>query len=216
MLEGIGNFFGVMLSYFAEMAKPKTIIMIVALVAVALMLLAIRKKKGYNTRTLTYGAICIAIAFILSMIKIPWPQGGSITPASMLPIFIFAYVAGPRAGILAGLCYGLLQFIQAPYYYSPIQFILDYLLAFGLLGFAGIIRKNIFVVVVFGGILRFICHFLSGVFFFANFAPKGQSVYLYSLIYNGSFMAVEIVICVLILLVPSIRLAIDRLKINPV
>jgi thiamine transporter len=219
MYEGMSNVLKNLGSYFKDMANPVTIITIITLAAVVVLLLATRKKSGYNTKTLTYGAILISISFILSMIKVPMPQGGSITPASMLPIFIFAYIAGWRAGIIAGICYGVLQFIQAPIFYNPIQFLLDYILAFGLLGFAGILRKNINYIVLIcitGGLLRFICHYISGVVFFASYAPKGQSVYLYSLLYNGAYMFPEIIICVVlaigILILPGLRTAVDKAK----
>lgn len=212
MTEKINMFFDRVSKFLEEMSTPVSIITIITLIMIAVILLATRKQGKYDTKIIAYGAISMASAFILSMIKIPWLQGGSITPASMLPIFIFAYIAGPRAGILVGVCYGFLQFIQAPYFVHPVQFLLDYPLAFGFLGFAGIFRKNIFAVVFTGGILRFLCHFLSGVVFFASYAPEGQSVYIYSLIYNGTYMLSEMIICALIVVIPRMRTLIDKEK----
>ena len=97
----------------------------IGLIAAALLLSRVfSKKKRINTRTLTYGSICIALSFILSYIKFyHWPQGGSITAGSMLPLIIFAFIFGPVPGILAGMVYGMLQLIQDPYILQIVQVI---------------------------------------------------------------------------------------------
>jgi thiamine transporter len=152
--------------YLLKMLQPVTISTIIALVLLVVLLVAISKKTTLNTRTLAYGAIAISIAFILSYLRLfKMPYGGTITLASMLPIFIFAYIAGPRAGLLAGLCYGMLQFIQEPYLVHPVQFLLDYPLAFGFLGLAGFFKDRVYIGAAVGGAARLLCHFISGVVF---------------------------------------------------
>jgi len=194
-----------------ELLQPRPIATVIALLLLAAILIIISRKTNYNVRTLTYGALAIAASFVLSYVKIvSLPYGGTVTLASMLPMFIFAYIAGPRAGLLAGLCYGLLQYIQEPFFVHWVQFLLDYPLAFSLLGLAGLFRKNLYLGAVVGSMARFVCHFLSGVVFFASYAGD-QNVFVYSLTYNMSYILPDMVICLAALAIPSIRSMIRRL-----
>ena len=167
----------------------------------------LKKSKGvkFTTRMLVYASVCIALSFVLSYIRLgKMPQGGSITPASMLPMIIFAYIFGPVPGIIAGIAYGFLQYIQDGYIVHWIQFFMDYPIAFGMLGLAGLFRKNILLATFAGVFGRFLMHFLTGIVFFAEYAGD-QHVVLYSLVYNGSYLAVEFLICVVIAMLPQIR-----------
>ncbi|MCX7920634.1 MAG: energy-coupled thiamine transporter ThiT [Clostridia bacterium] len=206
----------VLQEYILKIFEPRSLIAVFALVLLGVVLIIMSKKTVYNTRTLSYGALSIAAAFVLSYLKIlQLPNGGTITVAGMLPLFAFAYIAGPRAGIAAGFAFGLIHYIQEPF--PPVhwaQFLLDYPLAFAVLGFAGYLRKNIFLGAVLGSILRLICHFLSGFIFFGSFAPQGMNVYLYSLLYNASYLIPDIIICLLLLAIPNVRVAIKRLKLS--
>ncbi|MCR4436444.1 MAG: energy-coupled thiamine transporter ThiT [Clostridiales bacterium] len=196
----------------ATLFQPKSLLTLLALLALVAGMLTISKKTVYNTRTLTYGALSIATAFLLSFLRIlQLPNGGSITVAGMLPLLIFAYIAGPRAGMAAGMCYGLIDFFYDPYFVHWAQFILDYPLAYASLGVAGYFRRNIYIGSVVGGMLRLLCHFVSGVIFFASYA-QGQNVYLYSLLYNLSYMVPDIVICLIIVFIPGVHAAIERVK----
>ena len=109
--------------------------------------IAYRSLKGghktvWNTKMMAMGAVCIALSSVLSMIKI-WkmPQGGSITAASMLPLMLFSYVYGMGPGCLVGALYGVLQFIIEPYFLSVPQMLLDYPIAFGMMGLAGLFSR---------------------------------------------------------------------------
>ena len=103
-----------------------------------------KKGKKLTTRMLVQGALCIALAFVLSYIKLfSMPMGGSITLFSMLPIFVFAWMYGPAAGLLAGFAYSLLQVVQGAYVVHPVQFVLDYFLSFTVLGLAGFFPKSL-------------------------------------------------------------------------
>ena len=174
----------------------------------------IRKSRGvrFTTRMLVYASICIALSFVLSYIRLgKMPQGGSITPASMLPLIAFAYIFGPVPGVLAGIAYGVLQYIQGGYVVHWIQLFMDYPIAFGLLGLAGLYRKNMVVasfIAVFG---RFLMHFLTGIIFFYEYA-EGQPVVLYSLVYNGSYLAVEFAICAIVAALPQVKNMFNRLQ----
>ncbi len=183
-----------------------SILILLAIIGIGgLIFLKKSKEVKFTTRMIVYGSVCISLSFVLSYIRLyKLPQGGSITPASMLPMFLFAVMFGPIPGIIAGFAYGFLQYIQGGYVVHWAQFFLDYPLAFGLLGLAGLYRKNLVVSSFIGGMGRFFMHFLSGIIFFAEYAPEGTPVALYSLIYNGSFLGVDLLICAVVAFIPQI------------
>ena len=180
--------------------------------------IAYRSLKGghktvWNTKMMAMGAVCIALSSVLSMIKI-WkmPQGGSITAASMLPLMLFSYVYGMGPGCLVGALYGVLQFIIEPYFLSLPQMLLDYPIAFGMMGLAGLFSKmdnenlGLTAGVVLASVGRFVAAVLSGVIFFAEYAGD-QNPWVYSIVYNGSYMLPECIICVILCLAVGLRLA---------
>ena len=172
------------------------------------------KKSKLTLRCLCEAAIMIALAQILGYLKLyELPQGGSITPGSMLPIMVYAYWYGPRKGILAGVAYALLQMIQDAYFVHPVQILLDYILAFGVLGCAGFFRKNLYVGVAVSGLLRFLSHFLSGAIFFAEYAPEGMNPWLYSLGYQASCILPDLAIC--LVLAVLLHRTIERMRPAP-
>ena len=116
--------------------------MIIGLAALAAILFAIcRGRKAWTAQTVAYGAIAIALSFVLSYIRVfRMPQGGSITPASMLPLMLFSAAFGVGPGVAAGLIYGVLQYLQGGDFLSVWQVIFDYLIAFAALGLAGLYR----------------------------------------------------------------------------
>lgn len=192
---------------------PTTYSIIASIAMASGILLYTRRKMSLTTKALVYGALCAAMAFVLSYIRIyRWPQGGSITPASMLPLFVYSYIFGPAAGIAAGSAYGLLQLIQDPYILHPIQVLLDYILAFAALGLAGFARNNIGLGTLIGGFGRFFCSFLSGVIFFGSYAPEGMSPIIYSLYVNALIIGTDTVICFIVSQIPQIKAAIEHLK----
>jgi len=196
--------------------KPETIIILafMLLTSVGFIFREKKYKKGsYNTKMIVYGSLCIALSFVLSYIRLyRFPQGGSITPASMLPMYIFAIMFGPTAGILAGFAFGMIKLIQDPYIIHWAQFFLDYPLSFGALGLAGLYRKNIAISCLIGGFGRFIMNFLSGVIFFGSYAPEGMNVLLYSLIVNGLVIGTDTLICAIISVIPQIQSAIKQIQ----
>ncbi|MBO5776920.1 MAG: energy-coupled thiamine transporter ThiT [Clostridia bacterium] len=177
-------------------------VIVMAILAVAVIFSG--KKETNNTRALVYGAVAIALATALSYARLfRMPQGGSITPASVLPLMIYSMMFGTRRGVLVCLIYGTLQALQDPYILHPMQFLLDYPLAYGLMGISGFLaEKKLFknkhiVNFILGGIvavaLRYACHVCSGVFAFADYFywdEELMSTYAttaaYSLAYNSS------------------------------
>ena len=100
------------------------------------------EKKKMSAKQLVFCAMAVALAFITSYLKIfhlPW--GGSVTLCSMLFIVLTANWYGPKTGVMVGLAYGILQFIQEPYVLSFFQVCCDYVLAFAALGVAGFLQK---------------------------------------------------------------------------
>jgi len=162
------------------------------------------EMKKVNTRMLVEAGMMVALAQVLSYVKLfEMPQGGSVTAGSMVPIFIFAFRWGTLRGLLAGMVYGILQFILGEKYsYHIVSILFDYVIAFACLGLAGLFRHKGMLGVMAGAFLgvfgRFICHVISGVVVFASYAPEGQSPWVYSILYNGSFLLVELVISLVI------------------
>ncbi|MEW6524987.1 MAG: energy-coupled thiamine transporter ThiT [Bacillota bacterium] len=157
-------------------------------------------KSKLTTRVLVESAFMIALASVLSMIKVyEAPYGGSVTLGSMIPILYLALRHGTGVGLFAGIVYGLVQLVLGPYVVHPVQFLLDYPIAFGLLGLAGLtpLRPAAGAALGVGG--RFIAHWLAGVVFFAHFAPEGLSPALYSALYNGTYLLPELVVSTVVL-----------------
>lgn len=176
----------------------------------------------------------VALATVLSFIrvyKLPW--GGSITLLSMLPIAIFSIKYGVAKGLGTAFVFSLIQFIQGisdglfGWGLSPVMLIscifLDYILAFTVLGFAGIFRKKGVIGWVTGTaaalFLRFVCHFLSGIVVFKSFGElwngfSTENTFLYSFLYNSSFMLPEIIftcVCAFVLFkVPQTKKLIEQ------
>lgn len=154
-----------------------------------------KQKLQFDARTLAYAGVCVAMSFALSYIKL-WdmPQGGAVTLVSLLPVMLFAYLFGAKRGVFVGFAYGVLQAVQDPWLIHPAQFMLDYPIAFASAGLAGLFRpvktlqKAPQAQFVLGasvaGVLRFVCHVLSGVFAF-SVSAEGQNVWAFSLAYNA-------------------------------
>ncbi len=208
------NYLNSVFGDFAEI-RSITITVLAVVVIAALALHHGRNKVKFDTKTVVYGGVCIAISFLLSYIRFyRWPQGGSITPGSMLPLFIYAYFFGPVAGITAGAAYGILQLIQDPYILHWAQVLLDYPLPFAAIGLAGFFPKNLRLGIFVGGFGRFFFHFLSGWIFFGSYAPPGMNPAIYSLAVNGPLIGTEVAICIAITMVPQFYNAIQSLRKN--
>lgn len=187
----------------------------VALIAVIVALAFVfgtKDKRGFDSKSISYAAVCIALSFALSYIApIHMPQGGSVTIASLAPLMIYSYMFGTKKGVFAGAIYGLLQIIQDPWIIHPAQLFLDYPIAFSAIGLSGMfahvkaLDKAPQVQIALGGIvasvLRFVSHLFSGVFAFSYLAPDVDA-WLYSLGYNATYVfpdiAIAIAVCVIL------------------
>ena len=176
--------------------------------------------KSPRTKILAEMAVAIALGTVLSFLKVSiWAQGGSVTAGSMVPLLWFSLRRGAKMGIVAGAVYGIVQLLQEPFIVHPAQVLLDYPLAFGALGLSGLFhnREPIGVAVGIGG--RFLAHFASGVIFFAIYAPDvylglsiGANAYLYSALYNATYLLPELVISLALMLVLAKRNLINLYK----
>ena len=157
-----------------------------------------------DTRVLTEAALAIALAFVLGLIKVfQMPFGGSIS-LEMIPLILLALRQGPVVGIVAGAAYGLLNLAVEPVVVHPVQVLFDYPLAFGALGLAGFFRPTVRGAVIGATVAvlaRFVCHFLSGVVFFASYAPEGWNPYVYSAAYNAAYLVPSLAIALVVVVV---------------
>ena len=143
-------------------------------------------------------ALAVVIGLALKAVPLPrMPYGGSLSLES-LPILYLAFTHSAGAAGAAGALCGLIQLAFGAHIYHPIQILLDYPLAFGLLGLAGRLRP-IPLGCLLGGSARFVAHFTSGVVFFAAYAPEGTPVWIYSALYNALYLLPEIILSALIL-----------------
>ena len=155
-----------------------------------------------QTKILTEAVAAVALSGVLHLITLfQSPQGGRVTAAAMVPVLFVAIRRGPRVVILAGIAYGLVVLVEEPFIYHPVQFLLDYPLAFGALGLAGFFRKLPLAGVAVGISGRFVCHFISGLVFFATYAPVGMNPALYSAIYNASYLIPELIVSAVVMLI---------------
>ncbi len=177
-----------------------------------------QKKAALTTKQLVYSAVAIALAVVCSMIKLfELPMGGSVTLLSMLFIVLIAYWYGPYVGIMTAVAYGLVQFVTEPIFYTIPQMLLDYPCAFGALGLAGFFYKKkwgLQIGYVVGVIGRFLFATLSGIVFFASYAPEGMSPIVYSISYQASYLLPEMIVTLIIISIPAVSKALAHIKIR--
>ena len=184
-----------------------------------------------NILKISTGGVCLALAFVLSQIKLfEMPMGGTVTPASTLPIILYGVAFGPVWGFIISFIFSLLQLIGG-WLETPFQVILDYTIGYTALGFAGfaalkaadrskihgalnrfrgtsVIKILIFTVIAY--IVRWLGSVASGVIFYAQYAADAgyDNALVYAMVYNGSFLLADlailsIVLVVLYMVIPS-------------
>lgn len=178
-------------------------------------------KKRISTKQTVFSAAALALAFLLSYVKLfSMPYGGSVTLCSMLFVTLIGYWYGPVVGIMSALAYSLLQLFQdgGAWMLSPLQVMFDYVFAFAALGFSGFFAKSKnglikgYLVAVF---FRALFNTLGGYFFWMDSMPEEfpQSIaFLYPVVYNYGFVIVEAIITVIILALPATKSAFKRVK----
>ncbi len=176
-------------------------------------------RRGADARRLAYCAMAVALAYVTSFIKVfKLPYGGSVTLMSMLFIVLVAHWYGVKTGVLVGFAYGILQFLQEPYFLSLFQVCCDYVLAFAALGLAGLFRgkKNgLLLGYVVAVLARGVFHTLGGYLYWMDYMPENfpQALRdLYPIIYNYSYLLAEGLVTVLIIKIPAVEKALERIR----
>lgn len=170
-------------------------IALILLGGAALLLVSAQKKgkTGFSTRAVVYGAICVAIAAVLNLFKVKTGTimggiSGSITMLRTLPLIMYAVAFGAPLGVVVCVAYGLVDMlfgIDASG--GVIQVLLDYIIAFGLIGLSGLTRKTkqpYLLGTLIATVGRFAASFVSGAVFFGMYAPEGMNIWVYSLLYQ--------------------------------
>lgn len=177
------------------------------------------EKNRMSTKQLIFCAASMALAFVTSYIKIfEMPWGGSVTLCSMLFIVMAANWYGVKTGVLVGLAYGILQFIQEPYVLSLFQVCCDYVLAFAALGVAGFFArspKGLIKGCAAAVLARGAFHALGGYLYWMSYMPDNfpQSLKgVYPIVYNYSFLLVEALITAAVISVPAVASALNQVK----
>ena len=159
----------------------------------------ITPAKIVPTRILAEGAVLVALSGALHLVTFyQAPLGGRVTAGAMIPVLLFALRRGYVLGTVAGAVYGLIVLFEEPFLFHPVQVLLDYFIAFGILGVAGFFRKIPLVGILVALAGRFASHFASGVIFAEIFIPVGADPFVYSAIYNGQYLIPELVISAII------------------
>ncbi len=197
-----------------------TIIAGVILFVLAIIFASKHSEKGkITTHQLVFCAMAMALAFITSYIKLyelPW--GGSVTLCSMLFIVLVANWYGVETGILVGLAYGILQFIQGPYVLSFFQVGCDYIFAFAALGIAGFFAKQNhgllkgYIAAVFA---RGVFHTIGGYLYWMEYMPDNFPATLknfYPIVYNYSYLVIEALITIIIISIPAVSKGLQQIK----
>lgn len=172
-----------------------------------------------NLHVLAEIAIFSAIALVLDKFPLfTMPQGGSVSLV-MLPILLLALRHGLGIGILSGGIVGTIQLFYGGYFLNIFQVFLDYALSYAGIGIAGLLapvlkkqktlsQASLFICLagLLGGGLRLLATFLSGVIFYAEYAPEGTPAWLYSFTYNISYILPSTAIaCLLLILLYQAR-----------
>ncbi len=168
-----------------------------------------------TTRSLVEIALTIALAFVLDELRIfALPQGGTVS-LSMLPIIVLALLRGTGPAVIAGALFGMIDLATPPVYIvHPIQLLLDYPVPYACVGLAGLFRgvwdraivsrgrliaiaTALLPAVALGASARYAAHVVSGAVFFAEYAPEGQPVWVYSALYN-LYVPISAVLCLVV------------------
>ena len=159
-----------------------------------------------NVRMLCEGAVFVAIALILGQLRLyEFPNGGSIS-LEMLPMFIFITRWGFRDGLIGCFAFGVLQiFVEGAISWGWVSMILDFIVAFGVMGLGGLFKGKIYPASVVAAVARFLVHFISGITVYRILVPTElfnitfTNPWIYSLAYNGSYIVIDLALCLIVI-----------------
>ncbi|MBO4343956.1 MAG: energy-coupled thiamine transporter ThiT [Clostridia bacterium] len=169
-----------------------------------------KSKNSITIRKFVESALFIALATVLSLIKIDLPFGGGVTVVSMLPIVFCSHRWGWKWGVATAFVYSALQLVlgldNVSYVTSAVMvfgvIFLDYIIAYTFIGLSGIFgntRKAVFFGILLSFTLRFLCHLITGAWIWGEWMPEEfmnmtmTNVWFYSFLYNGWYMLFEII-----------------------
>lgn len=177
------------------------------------------KEKTTKIQVLAESAVMVALSIAIFAVSdlMPWPfaYGGGFSIFGQVPIILVSYRHGIKNGLAASTVLAVFEMMMGYKNFSYVTGLAaylivafaDYIIAFGCLGLGGMFKgklKNQSLELAVGGtvvcIIRFICHFISGVTIWKSYCPEGMAVEVYSFFYNGSYMAVELAMTVIGLL----------------
>ena len=165
-------------------------------------------KKLFNfklyVKSIAYLSMVIALEIVLNLIFkiVPGqPQGGSIS-MDLLPIILASYLMGSGYGLLAGFMVCILHFVLGlASFYGPWSVVLDYLVPLSIVGLASLFKNiklgkfEIYTGIIITMILKFVSHYLSGAWLFAEYAPEGVNPWIYSFVYNIVYCLPTLILC---------------------
>ena len=167
-------------------------------------------KAKFTSKTLAYMAMFIALQIVLQYVfkMIPGqPQGGNIS-IDLLPIILCSYLMGPAYGLLVGFSCTLLHFVLGlASFYGWWSVFLDYLIPITIVGAAALFKNiktgkvTIYTGIIITMILKFVSHYLSGAWLFAEYAPEGMNPWLYSFVYNIAYCLPTLILTYIVFMV---------------
>ena len=195
------------------LAQPTSLFALLAVLIFILGYLQMRRIH-FTTSMLINVALMLALTIVLHQLRIfHMPQGGSVTLGAMVPLLFLTYRYGAGIGCLAGFLYGMINLMQDAFILHPVQVLFDYPLPYMALAVAATVPGRYYTGAALAFAARFLCHYISGIVFFGSYAPPEMSPYLYSLVFNATYLVPEAVICLLLLRVlpvPRLLAAMDQ------
>lgn len=209
--------------YFALTTGGYTALVILLILVMLITAFIVDKKqttKKINAKQLAFAGIALALAFVTSYIKYELPMGGSVTLFSMFFICYVGYLYGVKVGLLTAFAYSILQFMQsgATYFLTPFQVCCDYFFAFTALGLAGIWlgkKHGLTIGYIVACLLRGLFHTIGGYIYWMDYMPEWfpkSLTSVYSIVYNYSYILVEMVITLIIINLPPVKKALEKVK----
>lgn len=176
-------------------------------------------RRTHSVKQLVFCGAAMALSFVTSYIRLfHLPYGGSVTCFSMLFICLIGYWYGTRVGVLTGLAYGILQFLQEPFVLSFFQVCCDYVFAFAGLGLAGVFMRSkngLLKGYLLGILVRGFFHSLGGYLYWLDYMPENfpkTLTALYPIIYNYSYILAEGILTMTVLMLPPVKKAMEQIR----
>lgn len=149
-------------------------------------------SRHSSTAAMVECALCVALSFVMTKINLfTMPQGGSVD-FELVPLILFTYRRGWKWGLISGAMEGVLRILLGAYFYTPVQVILDYPLAYSFVGLCDLQPFWLGLIAGWAGMTA--SSVVSGAVFFAQYAPEGQSPWVYSFLYNAPVLGAKYIV----------------------